>query len=164
MNQYVKDLIEGYDANKDGQLDDDEISKMRQQPPKSADTNKDGKFSHAELMAHYDNSGSGRESDAKAETNVRTSFRSNRFSGRNRGRDSVRQTTAVASEYESEEVKSRLLAKGATSVFLDKDLNKDGQIQMHEYADVWTSDLLSEFKAVDVNGDGIITPEEWRNQ
>lgn len=40
------------------------------------------------------------------------------------------------------------------------DLNDDGQIEMHEYADQWTAQALADFQALDRNDDGVISPEE----
>jgi len=48
---------------------------------------------------------------------------------------------------------------------LDKmDTNADGQIQMHEYSDTWTAEKLKEFRDKDKNGDGLLSPTEWRNR
>ena len=46
----------------------------------------------------------------------------------------------------------------------DKDADADGQIQMHEYSDTWTAEKLKEFRDMDKNGDGLLSPTEWRNR
>ncbi len=44
--------------------------------------------------------------------------------------------------------------------FRERDTNQDGQVMMHEYASSWTSAMLARFEALDLNGDGVITPKE----
>jgi hypothetical protein len=58
--------------------------------------------------------------------------------------------------------KDTLPKEGLPSWFASKDADRDGQVGMNEYApkDKWTSSLLSEFSRRDLNGDGMITPEE----
>jgi len=44
--------------------------------------------------------------------------------------------------------------------FFERDRNDDQQIEMSEFTDEWTPAAADEFAAYDVNGDGIITPDE----
>src|SRR5262249_26022092 len=37
----------------------------------------------------------------------------------------------------------------------------DGQIEMWEFSSNWTEQTVREFQKYDLNGDGVITPEEW---
>ncbi len=52
------------------------------------------------------------------------------------------------------------LPEGLPDWFLRLDSDGDGQIMMHEFATTWTDAKASEFSKYDLNGDGIITPEE----
>jgi hypothetical protein len=63
-----------------------------------------------------------------------------------------RPTTAVAAASSA----------GGRSSLSDKDVDADGQIQMHEYTDTWTVEKLKEFRDKDKNGDGLLSPAEWR--
>ena len=47
------------------------------------------------------------------------------------------------------------------SSFVKVDVNKDRLVQMHEFSDTWTKDKLEEFRMMDSNGDGAISPDEW---
>ncbi len=53
-------------------------------------------------------------------------------------------------------------AKGLPSWFFERDANQDGQISMSEFADEWTEELIEEFNALDLNGDGMLTAAEAR--
>ena len=53
MKQYVKELIEHYDVNRDGKLNNEELEKMRRRPPQSVDANMDGTLDADELLQHY---------------------------------------------------------------------------------------------------------------
>jgi subtilisin-like proprotein convertase family protein len=44
--------------------------------------------------------------------------------------------------------------------FFEMDTNRDGQVEMFEYATDWTNEKLDEFASFDVNEDGILTTEE----
>ena len=44
--------------------------------------------------------------------------------------------------------------------FFRQDADGDGQIEMWEYATTWSEAKAAEFASWDLNGDGIITPEE----
>lgn len=52
------------------------------------------------------------------------------------------------------------LPKNLPAWFREKDANRDGQVEMAEFADDWTEALLAEFNRFDLNRDGVITPAE----
>jgi hypothetical protein len=45
--------------------------------------------------------------------------------------------------------------------YFQLDRDGDGQIEMWEYSTNWTEQTVREFQRYDLNGDGVITPEEW---
>jgi Ca2+-binding EF-hand superfamily protein len=45
--------------------------------------------------------------------------------------------------------------------FFQLDRDGDGQIEMWEYSTTWNDAKIREFQSLDLNGDGVITPEEW---
>jgi len=49
---------------------------------------------------------------------------------------------------------------GLPAWFFERDLDRDGQVAMHEFADEWTIELRQEFQTIDLNGDGLLTPRE----
>lgn len=49
---------------------------------------------------------------------------------------------------------------GLPDWFLTKDVNRDGQVTMHEYSNNWTFKEVAEFNRYDLNRDGVITAEE----
>jgi len=55
------------------------------------------------------------------------------------------------------------LPQGLPPVFTEGDTDKDGQIGLYEWVKYWDSSeaKLAEFKALDLNGDGILTVEEY---
>jgi len=44
--------------------------------------------------------------------------------------------------------------------FFERDANKDEQVDMSEFTDQWTEELLAKFKSLDANQDGVITAIE----
>ncbi len=139
MRAYADSLVKQYDKDGDGQLNKDEISKMKR-VPEGADMNKDGMVTAGELT------------DALAGGNkvVSTSSQSappvrERNSARNR-----REESGSSSAGESR--------RGFS--FNSSDKNGNGQVEMHEFTDEWTEELLAEFRRMDKNNDGIITAAE----
>ena len=53
------------------------------------------------------------------------------------------------------------LGVSSTSSFIRDDKNGDGQLQMAEYSSTWNDAKLAEFRELDLNGDFVITPQEW---
>jgi len=52
------------------------------------------------------------------------------------------------------------LPRGLPEWFARKDADGDGQVTMAEYSRVWSESLAREFAGYDLNGDGVVTPEE----
>ena len=147
--RYAKGLMTQYDANKDGKLDKAELGKMRR-PPKDADVNRDGFVTSEELTSVL--SGNSKPSP---KTVVQTSQPSQPSVERARRENENRLKSYRGSRSSS----SRSRRSGGS--FSSLDTNLDGQIQMFEFAQEWDSDVYSEFRQKDSNGDGIITSEEW---
>ncbi len=55
------------------------------------------------------------------------------------------------------------LPQGLPAYFLDADSDKDGQVGLYEWVKYWdsTEAKLGEFKVLDLNGDGLLTVEEY---
>ena len=105
-------------------------------------------ISRDELIDSIANPKSSSKSSSSEEKSTRSSSRS-RFSSRSReGSD-------------SDDSKSSSRSSSSRVSFSGNDTNKDGQLQMHEFAREWDSDTLEDFKKKDKNGDGIITRAEW---
>ena len=51
--KYANGVLDRYDSNRDGSLDEDEQKEMRDRPIRTIDQNGDGVISHAELVRHY---------------------------------------------------------------------------------------------------------------
>lgn len=146
------DTIRRYDRNKDGVLQKNELSSRFSGNPMDFDRNKDGRLTEGELAVRY---GRRRES---AEESKRSDSRG-RASGRKQeseveppdvygGRKSYRITGA------------KRMPEGLPGFFTDKDANKDGQVDMAEFASDWNDDAVREFFQSDLNRDGVITPDE----
>jgi hypothetical protein len=75
------------------------------------------------------------------------------------GSGSKSKSLAVRKSYRSAPPTERL-PKGLPDFFLRNDADADGQISMAEYAASWSDRVAAEFAEYDLNGDGVITPEE----
>jgi Ca2+-binding EF-hand superfamily protein len=52
------------------------------------------------------------------------------------------------------------LPEGLPAWFIRADTNGDGQVEMHEFTSQWTEAEIARFNKYDLNGDGVITPDE----
>ena len=127
----ARDLLTRNDKNRNGTLDRHN-DEWNGLPfdANAADRNKDGRLTLSEIIAAL----GGRP-------------------GANLG--SARATT-VSGTYQER------MPEGVPDWFTRMDANKDGQITLFEYAEgqPFTDEMIHEFKANDINGDGIITIEE----
>ncbi len=135
---YVDGLFKTYDKDKNGSLDSKEIEGMRRKPDMAADKDEDKKISKSELLESYlEKSGQG---------------------GSKKGGDSSKKRSDSKSASNSIPSSSNLKVRPPLT---DKDKNRNGQIEMSEYADTWTVETVKEFYEKDKNKDGVITSAEW---
>ena len=140
---YVNGLFKTHDKNKDGSLDKEEVDGMRRKPDKNADANGDGKIGKDELINWYvENAGQGSKSKGKG--------KGSRDSKSRRSSDS-----SSSSQSSNPKVRPQLT---------NKDVNKNGKIEMAEYGEDWTVEMVDEFYKIDKNRDGVITKAEWDNK
>ena len=144
ITRFADGLIQRYDENKNGVLEKEEWSKMRGEWA-PADTDGDGKISKEELSRRL------------AEMNG--SKPSSGGESRPESPSSGSATPVSAKSYRFRSPYDRL-PDGLPSWFRDRDKDRDGQVLMAEFADRWTQETYREFAKYDLNGDGIITPQE----
>lgn len=133
---YVGNLFKSYDKNKDGSLDEEEIDGMRRKPDKKADANGDKKITKEELINSYlEKAGQGSSKSGSS-------------------RDKKSRSSNSSSSYNSSNGKGR-------PQLTSKDVNKNGKIEMAEFAKVWTIAKFEEFRKIDKNDDRVITKAEW---
>lgn len=161
VRRYAEGLLKQYDENKNGVLEKDEWRKMRGDPEK-ADQNNDNIITLDELsdrLANYsrDSGSSSQSSDDRGGDRDR--------SDRDRGSDRSRSRSdrdATASDKKSYRFLTPLerLPKGLPTWFTRNDANGDGQVSMAEYSTAYNDATVTEFLKYDLDGDGLITPEE----
>jgi len=137
---YVDGLFKSYDKNKDGVLDSEEIDGMRRKPAADADQNKDKKISKSELIESY----------------LKKTGAAGKTKGNSNSKHSNRQRSGKSSSF-----------AGSPSVrapLTSKDTNRNGQIEMSEFAKTWTIETVEKFYKKDVNKDGVITSKEWNGE
>ncbi|MEE2826539.1 MAG: hypothetical protein VYE64_07925 [Planctomycetota bacterium] len=147
--RYADALLKQYDKDKDNKLSKAEVKSMRR-PPSQADSNGDGMITRDELIEAISNPKSSSSSSSSSEERTSRSSSRSRFSDRSRSSSDSRSSSSSSSRSSSKSVS-----------FSGNDTNKDGQLQMHEYAKDWDAETLEEFKRKDKNNDGIITRSEW---
>lgn len=143
--RYADGLIKNYDKDGDKRLSKEEVKEMRR-PLKNADTNKDGYIDKNEMVASVTRRSGG---DSKADTSKEAKS-SSKSRSKSKVLDSKRRSASKA--YNS-----------GDSIFGGKDINSDRQLQMYEFASDWDDKTVDEFKTKDLNDDGVITEEEWKN-
>lgn len=146
--KYVDRSFKKYDANSDGKLDKEELS-ASSLLKKAKDSDGDGFISKQEAISLV--------SGGKIKAPVATTASSTHEPP---SKKALRRKSAGKAKAK---VKAQpTTSSGGRSSLSDKDADEDGQIQMHEYTDTWTADKLKEFREKDKNGDGLLSPAEWR--
>jgi Ca2+-binding EF-hand superfamily protein len=144
IDDYVRNLLQQYDSDHDGSLNADEQSKMKS-TPKNADADANGVLSREELVGYYGGGyrKSATETNSAERSEANSAANNNEAASRSRRRDFRRRAEPAAN----------------SSQF-------DGQkpIKMHDFATEWTAEKLKEFRDMDANHDGVITPEEYRSR
>ena len=138
---FAQAKMKQFDKNNNGQLEKEEWSAMND--GEKYDLNKDGIVSLDEMIQYLSRPLGGDDSVAPSPAPKAAS--ASRTTGGRPGR-----FRSLAERYPD------LSAK-----FFQLDRDGDGQIEMWEYSTNWTEQTVREFQKYDLNGDGIITPEEW---
>lgn len=174
----VQRALRENDANGDGVIDAEELKKQNwsNPPADESDLNRDGKLSKHELAERYAKRYANtppppaNQPQASAEPPKTDSSKdgSRDSRDRDRGRDSRSSGSSGSSSSALAAAKkvgrfltaTERLPKGLPDWFLRNDADGDGQIGMVEYAASWSDTTAAEFEKYDLNGDGIITPDE----
>lgn len=152
VRRYAESLLRQYDKNGNGQLEREEWSQMSSSV-RDADRNGDGIVTLDELTLKLADFGSRRGNGSSSSTASTTSGSSGGGSSTSAAstppRPSYRFLTAI-----------ERLPPGLPDWFARKDANEDGQVSMAEFSTQWTEKEVREFSQLDLNNDGLITPEE----
>lgn len=181
--RYAQRLVEQYDRDGDGKLQEEEWKHMRGQPAR-VDANGDGIITTDELTQWIVNFGAQRnlrlaqpatetaEASSSAEApssdranateEAKTANELNAASERALPSDQSPPATSpkAAVQRGRFHVSAKRLPPGLPPWFLQRDVNGDGQIALSEFAPKATAEDRREFSRHDFNGDGVITPQE----
>ena len=148
IGDYVANLLKQYDKNYDGALDGEEVKQMKA-APKNADADSDGRLSRDELFQYY---GGGYKAPAGSGQPQKSA---NEAPGGGPPDSDAR---------ESSQRSSRRFRRDEPDNAPPPSRSLDGSrpILMHEFAEKWTEERLEEYYRLDLNRDGVITPEEFR--
>ncbi len=145
VREMAKVKMAQFDTNHDGKIDREEMKAMSSRSQK-ADKNGDGVITLDELI-EYDSNANGVKRAAPADSQTAPA------SGG---------TSSFSSEGKSYRFKTptELLPSGLPNWFAQKDRDADGQVSMSEYTSEWSDAKATEFASYDLDGDGVITPQE----
>jgi Ca2+-binding EF-hand superfamily protein len=159
---FAKGYIAQRDKNKSGALEKEEWGDIKAEH-RSADTNNDGVITQEELTAKFaafgGSSGGGSASAGGGGWGGRGR---GGWGGRDGGGGRGDRGTTNSENRKSYRVPSATekLPKGLPGWFARNDTDADGQIMMAEYMTEFTDSKAAEFARYDLDGDGIITPDE----
>ena len=145
LRSYAQSLMKQYDKNNNGVIDREEWGKMPK--PERYNRNRDHIITMDELI--YGASNFAKSSSSSSKSSKYSSSKSSSGGG---------SSQAV---YRTRSTEDRLRKLGLPSSFISDDTNADGQLEMAEFATSWTDSKVAEFKTLDLNGDWVITPQEW---
>ncbi|MGV3608724.1 MAG: hypothetical protein ACO1RA_20135 [Planctomycetaceae bacterium] len=160
FKKFAESLIKQHDKNKDGFLDREESKELKTEH-RSADANGDGMITLDELtvkLASYtpgSNSGSASSSKSSASAQAAAPKRAWWKNAPSGSSDKSVERRGVRALTPTER-----LPKGLPEWFARSDVDGDGQVMMSEYAASWSESKVAEFQKYDLDGDGLITPEE----
>ncbi len=146
LKKYAQSLMKQYDKNNNGIIDREEWAKMPK--PERYNRNKDHIITMDELVYGASNFAKGSSSGSS----TRSKYGSKSSSG---------SPGSKLAYYKTRTTKDRLSKLGVPSSFISDDANADGQLEMSEFSSTWTDAKVAEFRSWDLNGDWVITPEEW---
>jgi hypothetical protein len=165
VRRYAERLIQRYDLNHDGVLEQNEWSKMQGQPD-LADADRNGKITLDEWCAYIMDFGRGRRlslspSDAGGESAARPAAAAKESEAPPpSGSAFVQPPSGTPSRTTTFYVPKSRLPAGLPDWFSRRDLNGDGQVSLAEYAPNATPADVEQFSRYDRNGDGLITVRE----
>lgn len=146
---YVKDLIGKLDTDEDGSLTMEEVSAMRNPPPKSADKDENGVLTYEELYGYY---GDGQSPSGSSSSRSGSGSRSS-ASDRGPLTGAIRWDGDLGPGMEDEGTEwPAELAR--------KDQDNDGMISLAEFSTNLSAAERESFSGWDRNGDGYITLSE----
>ncbi|MGI8982580.1 MAG: hypothetical protein ACR2FY_25390 [Pirellulaceae bacterium] len=154
VKKYAEGLLKQHDRNKDGMLQRDEWKELKTEH-QGADTNSDGTITLAELSTRISAYSSGGASSSP----LSSSSGGTGYGGRSYKGSGDKTASATKKSYRFLTPTERL-PKGMPDWFLKNDADGDGQIMMSEYSTSWTTATAADFAKYDLDGDGIITPNE----
>jgi Ca2+-binding EF-hand superfamily protein len=161
---YAKGFLVRYDKDKSGVLEKDKDEWKDLKPDfQAADANKDNVITQEELVvkfASFAAGGAGGSPAGSATPSSAGSRGGGRWGGREgSGRSGEKGTADGRKSYRVPTATERL-PKGLPDWFARNDTDADGQVMMAEYLTELTDAKAAEFARYDLNGDGIITPDE----
>lgn len=155
---FAESTIKENDANGNGTLDPDEVSKMSSRRRK-ADVNGDGKITKDELIAYQmgfqsaaPSTLSSSSSSGSSSTTSGASSRSVTYGGRTASTKGIKTYRFLAP--------IERLPQGLPDWFVRSDANGDGQVSMGEFSPSYDDAKAAEFARWDRNGDGLVTSRE----
>ncbi len=152
---YVDNMFEKFDKDRDGVISAEEAKEIRNPPP----LNNDGVITKEEYTKFI----SGDSSDSDSSSSGGSASGSASGSGSTSASGSERSTRRGNSSENTRRGDSRSSSRSKSS-FEDYDENKNGMIEMHEFAEDWDDEVLKRFYEKDKNGDGVITRNEWSSR
>lgn len=160
---FADSTIKDNDANKDGTLDGEEVTKMSSRRRK-ADINADGKITRDELIAYQMGFQSLSPTLAASSTSSSSGGAAAASPANSVSAGSVNYGARAASTKGIKTYRfltpGERMPAGLPDWFLRSDANGDGQVSMSEFSTTWDDAKAAEFTRWDRNGDGFVTTRE----
>ncbi len=169
---YARQLVKMHDKNGDMMLQEEERAKLTG-PAARADLDDDKVITVEEITEQLNRESAQRGGRDRRPGREREVGASDRAAGKpeatakKRVYTSVTASSGAGKEKEADKRRSyrftpatERLTGNLPSWFKSRDRNKDGQVSMNEYSRSWTARLARQYRELDLNDDGVITPKE----
>lgn len=157
--RFIRMAFGRYDRNNDGTVKGDEMKRLGGRGDRY-DLNNDDKIPRDEFAKAMSGRGNRRGDDNGRRSRFFSRRENDRNGSDNRGGGDSAESASPKSYRRPRPTERVAQLEGLPEWFARYDTNENGQVEMAEYATTWNQNVVADFSQFDLNGDGVVTPNE----